>query len=250
MAGMLKTTDTAGRELHPPRHIAIIMDGNGRWATRRGLPRTAGHKAGAETFRRIATYCKNIGVQYLTVYAFSTENWKRSEEEVGAIMGLLKRYLLEAVDTMEKDHIRLRFFGDMTPIAPELQALAHKTDAISDQLAPGDFQANICLNYGGRDEILRAVRTFAAECAAGEKCPEELDDALFSTYMDSAGIPDPELIIRPSGELRLSNFLLWQCAYSEFYFTDALWPDFDEAELDKAIEAYHARDRRFGGVKK
>ena len=250
MAGMLKTTDTAGRELHPPRHIAIIMDGNGRWATKRGLPRTAGHKAGAETFRRIATYCKNIGVQYLTVYAFSTENWKRSEEEVGAIMGLLKRYLLEAVDTMEKDHIRLRFFGDMTPIAPELQALAHKTDVISDQLAPGDFQANICLNYGGRDEILRAVRAFAAECAAGEKRPKELDDALFSTYMDSRGIPDPELIIRPSGELRLSNFLLWQCAYSEFYFTDALWPDFDEAELDKAIAAYHARDRRFGGVKK
>ena len=250
MAGMLKTTDTAGRELHPPRHIAIIMDGNGRWATRRGLPRTAGHKAGAEPFRRIATYCKNIGVQYLTVYAFSTENWKRSEEEVGAIMGLLKRYLLEAVDTMEKDHIRLRFFGDMTPIAPELRALAHQTDEISDQLAPGDFQANICLNYGGRDEILRAVRTFAAQCAAGEKRPEELDDALFSTYMDSRGIPDPELIIRPSGELRLSNFLLWQCAYSEFNFTDVLWPDFDEAELDQAIAAYHARDRRFGGVKK
>ena len=250
MAGMLKTTDTAGRELHPPRHIAIIMDGNGRWATRRGLPRTAGHKAGAETFRRIATYCKNIGVQYLTVYAFSTENWKRSEEEVGAIMGLLKRYLLEAVDTMEKDHIRLRFFGDMTPIAPELQALAHRTDEISDQLAPGDFQANICLNYGGRDEILRAARRFAAECAAGEKQPEDLTDALFSTYMDSTGIPDPELIIRPSGDLRLSNFLLWQCAYSEFYFTDALWPDFDEAELDRAIASYQARDRRFGGVKK
>ena len=250
MADIRKTTDQAGRVMNPPRHIAIIMDGNGRWATKRGLPRTAGHKAGAETFRRIATYCKNIGVEYLTVYAFSTENWKRSADEVGAIMGLLKRYLLEAVDTMEKDHIRLRFFGDMTPIAPELQALAHRTDEISDQLAPGDFQANICLNYGGRDEILRAVRQFAAECVAGEKQPEDLDDALFSTYMDSAGIPDPELIIRPSGELRLSNFLLWQCAYSEFYFTDVLWPDFDEAELDRAIEAYHARDRRFGGVKK
>ena len=250
MADMVKTNEQAGRVSNPPRHIAIIMDGNGRWATKRGLPRTAGHKAGAETFRRIATYCKDIGVQYLTVYAFSTENWKRSADEVGAIMGLLKRYLLEAVDTMEKDHIRLRFFGDMTPIAPELQALAHKTDEISDQLAPGDFQANICLNYGGRDEILRAARKFAAECAAGEKRPEELDDSLFSTYMDSAGIPDPELIIRPSGELRLSNFLLWQCAYSEFYFTDALWPDFDEAELNRAIEAYHARDRRFGGVKK
>ena len=242
--------DQAGQGKNLPRHIAIIMDGNGRWATKRGLPRTAGHKAGAETFRRMATYCKNLGVQYLTVYAFSTENWKRSADEVGAIMGLLKRYLLEAVDTMEKDHIRLRFFGDMTPIAPELQALAHRTDEISDQLAPGDFQANICLNYGGRDEILRAARRCAAECAAGEKQPEDLTDALFSTYMDSTGIPDPELIIRPSGELRLSNFLLWQCAYSEFYFTDALWPDFDEAELDRAIASYQARDRRFGGVKK
>ena len=250
MADIRKNTDQAGQTKSLPRHIAIIMDGNGRWATKRGLPRTAGHKAGAETFRRIATYCKNIGVEYLTVYAFSTENWKRSADEVGAIMGLLKRYLLEAVDTMEKDHIRLRFFGDMGPIAPELQALAHKTDEISDQLAPGDFQANICLNYGGRDEILRAVRQFTQDCAEGKRKPEELDDALFSTYMDSAGIPDPELIIRPSGELRLSNFLLWQCAYSEFYFTDVLWPDFDEAELDRAIESYRSRDRRFGGVKK
>ncbi|MBE6963782.1 MAG: di-trans,poly-cis-decaprenylcistransferase [Ruminococcaceae bacterium] len=250
MAGIFRKNDTAGRAAGLPRHIAIIMDGNGRWATRRGLPRTAGHKAGAETFRRIATYCKNIGVQYLTVYAFSTENWKRSADEVGAIMGLLKKYLLEAVDTMEKDQIRLRFFGDMTPIAPELQALAQQTDAISDQLAPGDFQANICLNYGGRDELLRGIRRFAAECAAGEKKPEELDEGLFSSYLDSAGIPDPELIIRPSGELRLSNFLLWQCAYSEFYFTDVLWPDFDEAEMDRAIAAYQARDRRFGGVKK
>ena len=250
MADIMKTNDTAGREKNLPRHIAIIMDGNGRWATKRGLPRTAGHKAGAETFRRIATYCKSIGVQYLTVYAFSTENWKRSADEVGAIMSLLKRYLLEAVDTMEKDHIRLRFFGDMTPIDPELRALAHETDEISDTLPEGDFQANVCLNYGGRDEILRAVRQFAADCAAGEKRPEELDDAMFSGYMDSRGIPDPELIIRPSGELRLSNFLLWQCAYSEFYFTDVLWPDFDEAELDRAIEAYRTRDRRFGGVKK
>ena len=165
-------------------------------------------------------------------------------------MGLLKRYLLEAVDTMEKDHIRLHFFGDMTPISPELRALAHETDEISAHLPEGDFQANVCLNYGGRDEILRAVRRFAADCAAGEKKPEDLDDALFSSYLDSRGIPDPELIIRPSGELRLSNFLLWQCAYSEFYFTDVLWPDFDEAELDRAIAAYHARDRRFGGVKK
>ena len=233
-----------------PRHIAIIMDGNGRWATRRGLPRTAGHKAGAETFRRIATYCKNLGVQYLTVYAFSTENWKRSADEVGTIMGLLKRYLQEAVATMERDNIRLHFFGDMTPIDPELQALARETDEITEHLGTEAFQANVCLNYGGRDEILRAARRFAAYCAAGKRSAEELDDALFSSYLDSAGIPDPELIIRPSGELRLSNFLLWQCAYSEFYYTDVLWPDFNEKELDKAITAYQMRDRRFGGVKK
>lgn len=250
MAEVLKTNDKAGQAKGLPRHIAIIMDGNGRWATKRGLPRTAGHKAGAETFRRIATYCKNIGVQYLTVYAFSTENWKRSADEVGTIMGLLKKYLLEAVDTMEKEHIRLHFFGDMAPISPELRALAHETDEISAQLPEGDFQANVCLNYGGRDEILRAVQAFSAKCAAGECKPEDLDEAVFSSYLDSRGIPDPELIIRPSGELRLSNFLLWQCAYSEFYFTDVLWPDFDEAELDKAIAAYQTRDRRFGGVKK
>ena len=232
-----------------PRHIAIIMDGNGRWATRRGLPRTAGHKAGAETFRRIATYCKNLGISYLTVYAFSTENWKRSGTEVNAIMILLKKYLLEAVDSMERDNIRLRFFGDMTPIPVELQTLAHQTDEITDHLDPGDFQANICLNYGGRDEIIRAVRRYAEDCMAGKQDPSALNETLFSGYLDSAGIPDPELIIRPSGEMRLSNFLLWQCAYSEFYVTDTLWPDFDEEELNRAIVAYQQRDRRFGGVK-
>lgn len=233
-----------------PRHIAIIMDGNGRWATRRGLPRTAGHKAGAETFRRIATYCKNIGVRYLTVYAFSTENWKRSNDEVGAIMALLKKYLLEAVDTMERDNIRLHFFGDMAPIDPKLRALARETDEITEHLSADAFQANVCLNYGGRDEILRAARKFAADCAAGKRTPEELDGSLFSGYLDSKNIPDPDLIVRPSGELRLSNFLLWQSAYSELYFTDTLWPDFDEAELDRAIVEFQRRDRRYGGVKK
>ena len=189
-------------------------------------------------------------MQYLTVYAFSTENWKRSADEVGTIMLLLKKYLLEAVDTMERDHIRLHFFGDMTPISPELRALARETDEITEHLAENDFQANVCLNYGGRDEILRAARSFAADCAEGKRRPGELDETLFSAYLDSRGVPDPELIIRPSGEQRLSNFLLWQCAYSEFYYTDTLWPDFDEAELDRAIAAYQARDRRFGGVKK
>lgn len=223
-----------------PRHIAIIMDGNGRWAKKRGLPRTAGHKVGAETFRSIATYCKELGMDYLTVYAFSTENWKRPAEEVSAIMSLLEQYLLEAVDTMERDYIRLRFFGDLSALSPELQALAHRTDDISGHY--DGFQANICLNYGGRAEILRAAQLCAA---AGEDWTEEN----FSKYLWSAGIPDPELIIRPSGELRLSNFLLWQCAYSEFYFCDTLWPDFTRADLDKAIIDYQKRDRRFGGVK-
>ena len=233
-----------------PRHVAIIMDGNGRWAKAQGKVRTFGHKAGAETLKTIVRAADSLGVKIITAYAFSTENWKRSETEVSAIMALLKKYLLEAVDTMERDHIRLHFFGDMTPIAPELRALAHETDEITEHLSKDDFQANVCLNYGGRDEILWAVRRFAAECAEGKRKPEDLDETLFSTYLDSAGIPDPELIIRPSGEQRLSNFLLWQCAYSEFYYTDALWPDFDEEELDKAIAAYQSRDRRFGGVKK
>ena len=150
---------------------------------------------------------------------------------------------------MERDHIRLHFFGDMTPISPELRALARETDEITEHLSQDDFQANVCLNYGGRDEIVRAVRQFAEDCRAGIRDPWDMDEAEFSDYLDSRGIPDPELVIRPSGELRLSNFLLWQCAYSELYFTDTLWPDFDEAELDRAIAAYHARDRRFGGVK-
>lgn len=230
-----------------PRHIAIIMDGNGRWAKQRGLPRTAGHKVGAETFRKIATYCKDLGVQYLTVYAFSTENWKRPADEVSTIMGLLKQYMLEAIDSMERDQIRLRFLGDLSAISPELQALIEKTNEISSHIE--GFQADVCLNYGGRDEILRAARAFARDCADGKATPEELTEEGFGHYLYSDGIPDPDLIIRPSGELRLSNFLLWQCAYAEFYFCDTLWPDFDERALDAAIIDYQKRDRRFGGVK-
>ncbi len=231
-----------------PRHIAIIMDGNGRWAKQRGLPRTAGHKVGAEVFRKIARYCKTLGVEYLTVYAFSTENWKRPADEVETIMGLLKQYMLEAIDSMEEEKIRLKFFGDLSALSPELQQLVEKTNALSRQI--DGVQANICLNYGGRDEILRAARAFAAQCAAGEKRPEELTETVFGDYLFSAGVPDPELIIRPSGEVRLSNFLLWQCAYAEFYFCDTLWPDFSEETLDAAIIDYQKRDRRFGGVKK
>ena len=231
-----------------PVHIAAVMDGNGRWAQKRGMPRTAGHSAGSEAFQNAAEYLQSLGVKYFTVYAFSTENWKRPEEEVGAIMGLLERYLKKAIREMAQKNIRLTFFGDLTPLSDSLKQLIDETREISRHTT--GMQVNVCLNYGGRDEILRAVRAFAADCAAGEKTPDQLDDTLFSGYLDSAGIPDPELIIRPSGELRLSNFLLWQCAYAEFYFTDVLWPDFDEAELERAIEAYHARDRRFGGVKK
>ena len=236
------------QKLPPPQHIAIIMDGNGRWAKKRGLPRTAGHAAGAETFRRIATYCRSIGVKYLTVYAFSTENWKRSRDEVESIMALFEKYLHEAIDEMEQDHIRLKVLGDLSRISPELRALIERTAEISTHY--DGFQANICINYGGRDEIVHAARRFAAQCAAGERKPEELTEEAFGALLYSGGIPDPELIIRPSGEERISNFLLWQSAYSEYYFTDVLWPDFGERELDRAIAAYQKRDRRFGGVKK
>ena len=229
-----------------PRHIAIILDGNGRWAKKRGLPRTAGHAAGAETFRRIATYCKNIGVKYLTVYAFSTENWKRPPEEVGTIMKLLDRYLREAIATMERDKIRMRVLGDVSALSPELQAEIARTNEISQRYQ--GFQANICLNYGGRDEIIHAARRYAEDYAAG-RVSGELTEEGFGSYLYSAGIPDPDLMIRPGGEVRISNFLLWQCAYSEFYFTDVLWPDFTSAELDKAIAEFRRRDRRYGGVK-
>ena len=223
-----------------PRHIAIIMDGNGRWAKKRGLPRTAGHKIGAETFRDIAAYCRELGVEYLTVYAFSTENWKRPKDEVDTIMGLLEQYLQEAINTMKKDQIRLRILGDATALSPKLQRMIDEANTVSSRNT--GFQANICLNYGGRAEIRQAARLCAEN---GEEWTEEN----FEKYLWSHDIPDPELIIRPSGELRLSNFLLWQCAYSEFYFCDTLWPDFDRKELDKAIIDYQRRDRRFGGIK-
>ena len=198
-----------------PRHVAVIMDGNGRWAQKRGLPRSAGHKAGAESFRRLGTYCKELGIDYLTVYAFSTENWKRPPEEIDGIMQLLRRYLHECIDTMERDGNRLRFLGDLSVLDDDLKELIRETNEISARIE--GFQANVCLNYGGRDEIVHAARAFARDCAAGEK--------------------------------RISNYLLWQCAYSEFYFCDTLWPDFDEREFDKALIAYQHRERRFGGVK-
>ena len=202
---------------------------------------------GAETFRTIATYCRDIGIDYLTVYAFSTENWKRPQDEVDTIMTLLKRYLLEAIETMERDNVRLNFMGDLTVLSRELQELAAQCNAISARLT--GCQCNICINYGGRAEIVHAARRFAEDCAAGIAKPEELTEERFDGYLYSAGIPSPELLIRPGGEQRLSNFLLWQCAYTEFYSTEVLWPDFSKEDLHRAIAAYQGRDRRFGGVR-
>ena len=229
-----------------PRHIAIIMDGNGRWAQKRGLPRSAGHAAGAEAFRSIATYCKEIGLEYLTVFAFSTENWKRPASEVSAIMGLLRKYLLEAIAQMERDKVKISFFGDMTPFPEELRELCRQTAEISKRY--NGVQVNICINYGGRDEILRAVKAFASDCKEKKADPDQLTEAGFSRYLFSAGTPDPDLVIRPSGEIRISNFLLWQSAYAEFYFTDVLWPEFDKNELHRALATYQRRSRRFGGI--
>ena len=229
-----------------PNHIAIIMDGNGRWAKKRGLPRTAGHAAGAEAFRRTANYCRSIGVKYLTVYAFSTENWKRSEDEVSGIMRLMGRYLQEALRDMEKNKVRFKVFGDISRLSPDLQKLC--IDAQERSKDYDDVQVNFCLNYGGRDEIVRAAKMFARDVAAGKCAEDELTEEKLSSYLYSADVPDPELIIRPSGEMRTSNFLLWQSAYSEYVFLNVLWPDFQPKDLDEAIMEYNRRNRRFGGA--
>ena len=230
-----------------PRHVAIIMDGNGRWAQRRVLPRSAGHSAGAETFRRIATYCKDIGIEYLTVYAFSTENWKRPDDEIETLMGLLEKYLSEALEKMERDKVKMKVFGDVSVLSQRLRELIAQTEELSKKFE--GVQVNICINYGGRDEILRAAENYAIDVAKGNAAGGQLTQESFSEYMYSQGIPDPDLVIRPSGEMRLSNFLIWQIAYSELYFTDVLWPDFNEPELDRAIKSYQNRDRRYGGIR-
>lgn len=229
-----------------PRHVAIIMDGNGRWAKKRGMPRKAGHAAGAETFRSVATFAKEIGLEYLTVYAFSTENWKRPADEVGAIMELLEKYLHEAIETMARDKVKMAFFGDLSPLSDELRALCRETEEIS--RGYDGCQVNICLNYGGRDEIVRAARAYAADCLEGRADANHLTEEQFGAYLFSSGVPDPDLVIRPSGEVRISNFLLWQSAYSEFYFTDVLWPDFSKDDLLRALADYQHRSRRYGGV--
>ncbi len=239
-----KANIPAGENL--PRHIAIILDGNGRWARKRGLPRTAGHVIGVEKYRKTALYCRDIGVKYLTAFAFSTENWKRSQNEVEAIMRLVSKNLKEAAEDMEKYGIKMVISGDLNGLPPNVKELVDKVNDVSKHV--DGFVANICLNYGGRAEIMHAAECYARDLMAGT-VKEELTEEKFSSYLYSAGMPDPDLLIRTGGEQRISNFLLWQCAYSEFYFTDVLWPDFSPKELDKAIAAYQQRDRRYGGVK-
>lgn len=230
------------KDIKIPQHVAIILDGNGRWAKAKGMPRNYGHAQGAKTVETICREAWNMGIKYLTVYAFSTENWKRPQEEVDAIMGLLEKYLDEVIRDAQKNGIRLKFLGDLSPLTPDLRNLCHRAEEATAEFEA--CQSNICLNYGGRDEIVHAVRACAAEgLDLGQITEEELGNRLYS-----AGIPDPDLVIRPSGEIRISNFLLWQSAYSEFYFTDVLWPDFTKEELLKAIAAFQKRSRRFGGV--
>lgn len=229
-----------------PQHIAIIMDGNGRWAQRRGMPRTAGHSAGASNFRRIARYCSNIGIKYLTVYAFSTENWKRPKEEVDAIMNLFRDYLKEALTDFDKENIRTRFIGDVSVLDEDLRQLIARAEEASSK-ATG-MTLNIAVNYGGRQEITRAARSLCEDVKSGRLSPEEITEELFSQRIYTAGQPDPDLIIRPSGEQRLSNFMLWQAAYSELWYSDVLWPDFSPKDLERAIDDFNKRRRRFGGI--
>ncbi len=229
-----------------PEHVAIILDGNGRWAKKRLLPRNAGHMQGSKVVEQICEDAHNLGIKYLTVYAFSTENWKRPKDEVDALMKLLDRYLKNCIERSSKNNMRVRVLGDISTLSQKLQDKIIELEAKSKNNTGLNFQ--VALNYGGRDEMLRAVRKCAEECAGGRIKPADIDEAYFDGMLDTADIPDPDLLIRTSGEQRISNFLLWQLAYTEFYFTDVLWPDFNKKELKKAIEYYENRDRRFGGV--
>lgn len=229
-----------------PTHIGIIMDGNGRWAKKRGLPRSAGHNAGAKNFRTITRYCSTIGVKYLTVYAFSTENWKRPQDEVSALMSLFKSYLEEALRDFQDDDIVVKFIGDKSRFNSELQKLMTETENSSKNR--DGMVLNIAMNYGSRDEIVRATRIIAQKAIDKEISPDEITEQIFADNLYTKGQPDPDLIIRPSGEYRISNFLLWQCAYSEFVIMDKLWPDFTKEDLNSAILEFAKRSRRFGGV--
>ena len=224
-----------------PKHIAIIMDGNGRWAKKRALPRSAGHTAGAKTFKDIARYCNKIGLKYLSVYAFSTENWKRPKEEIQNIMNLLRDYLRDA-ENFKDENIKVRFIGDLEPLDDDIKALIRKNEEGSNN-ATG-LNLNIAINYGGRDEIKNAVKKIVA---SGTPAVDITEDTI-SENLYTSGMPDPDFIIRPSGEYRLSNYLIWQSAYAEYWFSDILWPDFSPKDLDRAIDDYNHRHRRFGGI--
>ena len=229
-----------------PVHIGIIMDGNGRWAKKRGLPRKAGHSAGAKTFRKITRYCSDIGIKYLTVYAFSTENWKRPEDEVRSLMKLFKSYLEEALADFKDDSIVVKFIGDKAPFDEDLRNLMIENEESSKDR--DGMVLNIAMNYGSRDEIVRAVKNICKDVQSGAVLPENIDEQLISDYLYTSGQPDPDLIIRPSGEYRISNFLLWQSAYTEFVIMNKLWPDFETSDLDEALITYSNRNRRYGGV--
>lgn len=240
-----KKKDNAPENRPVPRHIAVIMDGNGRWAKSRGLPRTAGHKKGAQVFQDIADYCDELGVESVYFYAFSTENWKRPAEEVGAIMRLFGEYLIKGFD-YENRNVRICFMGDRTVLEPKLQELMNKLER--DSACKTGLTINIAINYGGRPEIVRAAQSLAAKAAAGELKPEDITEEALSAQMYTAGQKDPDFILRPSGEKRLSNFMLWQAAYSELVEMDVLWPDFTRDDLDAAIMEFNRRSRRFGGL--
>lgn len=232
-----------------PRHVGFIMDGNGRWAKQRGLPRSEGHKEGAKTFRKIGEYAADLGIKYVTFYAFSTENWKRPEAEVNAIMSLFGDYLNEVIERIgenEEKGIRLKFIGDRHGISPELLNLMDYTEKLTEN--KNKVTLNIAVNYGGRHELTTAVKNIAEKIKSGELSPEDIDERLISDYLYTSGQPDPDLIIRPSGEYRLSNFLTWQSAYSELWFSDILWPDFTKEDFNEALRAFEKRNRRFGGI--
>lgn len=233
-------------ELKAPNHVAIILDGNGRWAKKRFLPRKAGHVAGSKTVEQICEDAYNLGINYLTVYAFSTENWKRPQDEVDALMKLLRQYLKDCIKRSTKNNMCVRVLGDITPLDDDLKKSIIELEEATKDNTGLHFQ--VALNYGSRDEMLRGIREIVKEVQAGKITSEDIDEKMVDGFLDTKGIPDPDLLIRTSGEQRLSNFLLWQLAYTEFYFTDVLWPDFNKRELEKAIEFYNGRERRYGGV--
>ena len=230
-----------------PKHVAVILDGNGRWAKKRGLPRKMGHVQGAKNVEDMLYIAGDVGIEYFTVYAFSTENWKRSEEEVSALMDLLRKYLLSAFKKAAKNNVRFRVIGDKTGLAKDIQDTIRELEEDSKDNTGLFFQ--LAINYGGRDEMVRMMQNMASNVKEGKLLPEDITEQYVSDHLDTGGVPDPDLMIRTSGEQRISNFLLWQLAYSEFYFTDVPWPDFNRDELMKAIEAYNQRDRRFGNAK-